>query len=76
MRKIRNGGEMTVEEIKAKLPEAEVYSLNPDSRYLIVADATKISHMAAEGLLKMVPNAGVLFVADPENAIRILEIKE
>ena len=68
---------MTVEEIKAKLPEAEVYELQDDCRYLVVVSRNSVSRASVEGLLQGLPQrTAVLRVDDPETAIRILEVKE
>ena len=71
---------MTVEEIKAKLPEAEVYELRPDAKYLLVLDATNVSRSTVEGVLKGFDGMGlgvmVLRVYDAPNAVRLLEIRE
>jgi hypothetical protein len=67
---------MKVSEIKAKLPEAEVYQLRADVKYLIVADKTAVSRESAEGLLRGMPNAAIMLVKNPSESIRLLEVEE
>lgn len=42
---------MTVEEIKAKLPEAEVYHLDPDSHYLFVLSSALVDMRTLESFI-------------------------
>jgi hypothetical protein len=69
---------MTVAEIKAKLPEAEVYELLPDARYIIVLDREKISQESVQSILSLMQDLRGIFlrINDPEGAIRILEMKD
>ncbi len=71
---------MTVEEVKALLPEASVVKLDVDARYLILADEGRCSIAGAEYLKVLLESsnikASVLLVnGKPEDAIRILELK-
>lgn len=71
---------MKVEEIKAKLPEADVYELRPDSKYLIVASRHDISRRMAQAVAKSFAglniNAAIIHVDDTASAIRLLEFKD
>jgi hypothetical protein len=59
---------MNVSEIKAKLPEAEIYELDPDARYIILVSPAHVSDLM---LMKVM----IVGVPDLDNAMRILEIK-
>ena len=66
---------ITVAEIKAKLPLAEVYEINPDATLLIVADPNYVSTrqvIELAGQLK----AYAIMCENPEDAIKLLEVKE
>lgn len=72
---------MTVEEIRAKLPECDVYSLKPDCTHIIVASMDHVEMRSIKGMVEHLQglniNAAVVIVlGDPKDAIRILEIKE
>lgn len=71
---------MTVEEIKAKLPEAEVYELKPDAKYLIVVCRPLVSEESRLRLSSWLASQGIkhgmLSVLDSQSAVRILEMKE
>lgn len=74
---------MTVEEIKAKLPEAEIYHLGPDSHYLFVLNSALVDMLRLEQFMdsdvirKVIPpkTAFLVVAGDPSEAIRILEVK-
>jgi hypothetical protein len=67
---------MNVNEIKAKLPEAEVYTFDPDAKTLIVVNRHIVSREAAMGMVKYLPNATILFVDQVREAVAILEVKD
>jgi hypothetical protein len=70
---------MTVEEIKALLPEAEVYTLTPECKYLFVCDPryTEIGQLRSLGksLQEKGIHAWMVLAYGPEDAIKILEVK-
>ena len=69
---------MTVKEIQAMAPKAEVYELSSDTKYLILMDEESVPFEMASGLQKMLKVEkirGVLAFARP-GAIRILELGE
>lgn len=70
---------MTVAEIKAKLPEADIYELRDDAKYIIVLDSTQINAEQVR-MIASLPggfgNAIFLRVVDPADAVRILEVRE
>jgi len=74
------GGMMTVEEIKAKLPEANVYELNPDSKYLIVVDRKLVNDRLTFELLKAlkITSIGAVLIRtdDPAEAVLVMEAKD
>lgn len=66
---------MTVKEIKAKCPEAEVYALNENARYLVVASAHQINYVMRDRLLADLPkDSMLLLVDDVATAVRVLEV--
>lgn len=71
---------MTVEEIKAKLPEADVYELRTDTKYLILASRQEVSRTSireiGNSLTVLSINAAIIHVDDTASAIRLLEFKE
>lgn len=70
---------MTVAEIKAKLPEADVYELNESSRYIVVLDRSLIRAKEVEDMAngRVFPkNTAFIHVDNPDEAIRLFEIKE
>lgn len=70
---------MTVEEIKAKLPEAQVYELNPECTYMLVYDEVQIMKRTAIQMASYLSSIGIntltIGVEDTSKAVRILEIK-
>ena len=66
---------MTVKEIKAKLPEADVYALSDDFTYLIVLSIIQVSRRTAQQL-DLGVRAAIILVDDPASAVKVLEIKE
>jgi hypothetical protein len=71
---------ITVKDVKAIAPEAEIIALDPNSRYLIICRRQTVTHGTAEGLAKHLASVGiratVLSTFDPASDIRILEIQE
>lgn len=72
---------MTVEEVKALVPEANVYCLDAQSRYLIVLRRGEASKAVIQALGEAVKDATgsapiVLTINNPENAIRLLKVPE
>lgn len=67
---------ITVAEIKAKLPSAEVYELTNNCRYLLVVNRQSVSRSAVEALVQFLPMTCVLRVDDAEGAVKLLEVKE
>ncbi len=66
---------MTVAEIKAKCPEAEVYALNENARYLVVVCSHQVSYVMRDRILSELPkDSMLLLVDDPATAIRLLEV--
>lgn len=71
---------MTVEEIKALAPQAEVYELNPATRYIIVLARHASPKLTARELglavMRMTGNAPtILRTTCPAEDIRLLEVK-
>jgi hypothetical protein len=68
---------MKVSEIKAKFPEAAVYEINPNARYIVIVNKTLISSNTACQLAAMMPKDTVIIsVVDTEGAVRFLEAME
>lgn len=69
---------MDVREIKEMMPEAEVYSVTPDARYIIVQKRSRIAKGQAEdianGIFAALGIRCVLIVTD--EAPKIFELKE
>jgi hypothetical protein len=70
---------MTVEEIRKALPEANIYTLSPDARYLIMADKEQIEPELCAQLLHKFKEMGIKAVvvctANPDNDIRVLSLQ-
>lgn len=70
---------MTVEEIKAKLPEANIYAIRADMAYLVVVARSQVNRQVVEtfavGLDAASLGAVVIVVDDPATAVRLLEVK-
>lgn len=71
---------MTIEEIKAKLPEADVYALDPNFRYIIVVDkrniSVEITRAIGEHIKTMTGHAPVVIsVLNKADALTLLEVK-
>ena len=71
---------MNIAEIKAKLPEAEVYEIDLNSRYIILVDRRQVSmdkvQSCADGFGKLGVHGVFVFVDDPLSAMKILEVKD
>lgn len=71
---------MTVQEIKAKIPEAEVYELSPDAKYIICVKNNALSVIGMESFRQSLVAAGIkaLLVVHHHNvdALRLLEVKD
>lgn len=70
---------MTVEEIKAKCPSADVYVLDPSATLIIVLDKRDISIQVSKDLGEAVMRATgrypiIVRTAAPHNTVRLLEI--
>ena len=66
---------MNVAEIKAKLPQAEVYEINPDATYLLVVNDELVGRDVAIRLAQEL-KCWLIMSPDPENTVRLLEMKE
>ena len=67
---------MTVEEIRAQVPEADIYALGDEARYLLVVEVGTLSRFMREKLLKDLPkNSIVLEVMDVQKSVKLLEVK-
>lgn len=69
---------MNVAEVKALMPEADVYALRDDVRYMIVVDGDKVPLSAIEGVVGSLDDAGIPVVVlavrgDPGTALRVYE---
>jgi hypothetical protein len=65
---------MTVAEIKAKLPEADVYEIKEDARYIVLINRETVSLLVVRAMgSHMPPQTIFVHVIDPANAVRILE---
>lgn len=69
---------MIVNEVKALCPEADVYSLREDARYLIVVDRDRVPFEAMQGAVDSLDAAGIPVVVlavsgDPGAALRLYE---
>ena len=71
---------MTVEEIKAKLPEANVYELNPDSRYIVVVDRKLVNERLTFELIEAlrITSIGAVLIRtdDPNEAVLVMEVRD
>jgi hypothetical protein len=71
---------VTVAEIKAKLPECEVYEMRPDAQYLILVDSTRVPLEAVQALAEspMELKACFMFIRGGtlSEAMRIIELPE
>lgn len=72
---------MTVEEVKALVPKADVYCLDEQSRYLIVLRRQDVPLKAVvalgEAIKKATGNAPIILtVNDPMGSIRLLKVNE
>lgn len=69
---------MKVKEIKAKIPKADIYELNPNSTYLIVYDMNLVSRNDVIDALKNLPSKGAALGAYGKlgEVVRILEITQ
>ena len=72
---------MKIEEIKAIAPEAEVYSLDPEVKYLIIVKRQGVSPQAAidlcEGLRKIGVSVAVIsYNGNAEDPIHLYKIEE
>lgn len=70
---------MTVQEIKDKLPEAAVYELRPEARYLIVLDrnfvASSVGQLLGDRLSDDGVHATIIVVDNAVEAVRLLELQ-
>lgn len=70
---------ITVAEIKAMLPEANVYRLDPDCRYIVLADPRFVSGEAiaemGDRFRKTGIRASIVVVIGVEEAVKLLELK-
>jgi hypothetical protein len=69
---------MTVKEIQALAPKAEVYELAADQRYMVVVDECLVSHEACKRLYDYLRDQGlhVLFVVGNPHAFKFMEFSE
>jgi hypothetical protein len=51
---------MKVSEIKNLMPQADVYELNLESKYLIVVDYRTVSESTIDGILDILKRQGIL----------------
>lgn len=70
---------MTVQQVKAKLPLADIYELKPDCQYVIVADPSKVDRSALENLVVETGESAawppnILLIAE-NGALEIFELK-
>ena len=70
---------MTIEEIKAICPEADVYALREDMPYLVVVDRNQINMQIVQSLSVCLDAASmgaiIIAVDNPATAVRLLEVK-
>lgn len=71
---------MTVEDVRAIAPEAEVYELNPHARYIVVlrkgSASIEIAKAIGEAMTRMLGAAPTIILTyDPAADIRLLEVK-
>lgn len=70
---------MTVKELKAKLPEADVMALSPGSKYLILVSRQNVSmhecHDLSDALRKEGIKGFIAVVHDTTEAIKVLELE-
>ena len=66
-------GFVNVATIREKVPEALVYELRGDCPYLLVVDVRKAPRRVADELLKgLPPGSLILYIANPEAAVKVL----
>ncbi len=68
---------MTIKELQAIAPKAEVYELRPDVKYLVLVDDNYMSESDARKLVSALNSMGIMFacvIKDGGDGIKVLEL--
>ncbi len=69
---------MTVAELKAKVPEADIYAFSPEMRYLVVFQRDQITNRLATDLMMEMSRVGIVggcLILNDAEALRIFELE-